>query len=204
METITTMKRPTALLALLLAACASGPSKEQLLSFTPGQAVPIDMAGPKLAEQVGKRITLSGLPRQREGSCLGVPPVSNNDWMLTGETECVWVNGRVPGASVMDVRNSNSKVPLTVSGKLVRTKEGALVLMAERNPPPATAPAKVPTVGPIQPPPAIPPQPPASMPPPETAPIPEPVPPPMPEPVPETMVPPEPPPPPAGYPQQPY
>ena len=131
------MKRPTALLALLLAACASGPTTEQLLSFTPGQAVPVDLAAPQLANQVGKRITLSGLARQREGSCLGVAPVSNNDWMLTGEKECVWVNGRAQGAALMDVRNSNSREPLAVTGKLIRTKEGVLVLMAERSPPPA-------------------------------------------------------------------
>ncbi len=131
------MKRPTALLALMLAACASGPTTEQLLSFTPGQAVPVDLAAPQLANQVGKRITLSGLARQREGSCLGVAPVSNNDWMLTGEKECVWVNGRAQGAALMDVRNSNSREPLAVTGKLIRTKEGVLVLMAERNPPPA-------------------------------------------------------------------
>lgn len=177
------MTRLTALLALLLAACASGPTKEQLLTFTPGQAVPVDLAAPQLANQVGKRITLSGLPRQREGSCLGAPPVSNNDWMLTGETECVWVNGRAAGASIMDMRNSSSKVPLAVSGKLVRTKEGVLVLMAERNPPPAS-----PQPAPIQPPPAAPvpaadpaPTPPIPAPPPaEAAPAPWPEPPPPP------------------------
>lgn len=180
------MKRPTALLALLLAACASGPTTEQLLEFNVGQAVPVDLAVPKLAAQIGRRISLSGLPRQREGSCLGAPPVSNNDWMLTGDSECIWVNGRAQGASVMDVRNNNSKVPLTVTGKLVRTKDGVLVLMAERNPPPAAA-ARPPVAAPVQPPP------PAAAEPLPPPPMPEPIPPP---PAPEPMPQPEPPPPP--------
>jgi hypothetical protein len=188
------MKRPTALLALLLAACASGPTKEQLLTFTPGQAVPVDLAAPQLANQVGKRITLTGLPRQREGSCLGVAPVSNNDWMLTGETECVWVNGRAQGASLMDVRNSNSREPLAVTGKLVRTKEGVLVLMAERNPPPAAA-HPAPAPAPL--PPALPPP---ATPAPATEPVPAaPVPAPPPAEAAPAPLPEPPPPPPPGY-----
>ena len=187
------MKRPTALLALMLAACASGPTKEQLLTFTPGQAVPVDLAAPQLANHVGKRITLSGLARQREGSCLGVAPVSNNDWMLTGETECVWVNGRAQGASLMDVRNNSSREPLSVTGKLVRTKEGVLVLMAERNPPPA-APAHAAPPAPV-PPPARPLPPPA-----EPMPVPAPPPPEVVPPPPETVAPePSEPPLPPGY-----
>jgi len=153
------MKRPLALLttALLLCACARGPTPEQLLTFTPGQAVPVDLAVPHLQTVLGKRITVSGLPRQREGSCLGAPPVSPNDWMLTGETECLWVNGRVPGAAVMDLRRNLSDEPLQVTGKLVQTREGAIVLMAESLPavapprpaapaiePPAPAPAPSP------------------------------------------------------------
>ncbi|AXQ28860.1 hypothetical protein D0B54_09270 [Solimonas sp. K1W22B-7] len=169
------MKRTIALLALLLAACASGPTKEQLLSFTPGQAVPVDLAMPNLPNLVGKRITLSGLPRQREGSCLGMPPMSNNDWMLTGDSECLWVNGRAPGAAILDVRNNNSNVPLAVTGKLVRTREGVLVLMAEAAPP-RTVPVAAPPPQPIAPPPQ-------PVPPPEeAAPAPLPEPPPAPAP----------------------
>lgn len=129
------MNRPALLLALLLCACARGPTPEQLLSFTPGQAVPVDLAVPHLPTVIGKRITVSGLARQREGSCLGMPPVSNNDWMLTGETECLWVNGRVPGASVMDLRRNLSSEPVHVTGKLVQTREGAIVLLADSLPP---------------------------------------------------------------------
>ncbi|HSW14719.1 MAG TPA: hypothetical protein VLI06_17885 [Solimonas sp.] len=152
------MKRLALPATLLLCACASGPTNEQLLSFTPGQAVPVDLAVPQLQTAVGKRITLSGLPRQREGSCLGAPPMSNNDWMLTGKTECVWVNGRVPGAAMMDVRNSASKKPIDVSGKLVQTRDGALVLLADRLPLPAPAAVVTPPPAPaVEPPPAEPP-----------------------------------------------
>jgi len=142
------MTRPALLLALLLCACARGPSPEQLLTFTPGQAVPVDLAVPHLQTVLGKRITVSGLPRQREGSCLGMPPVSNNDWMLTGETECLWVNGRVPGAAMMDVRRNLSDEPVQVTGKLVQTREGAIVLMADNLPavPPPARPAPPPPV----------------------------------------------------------
>lgn len=171
------MKRTIALLTLLLAACASGPSKEELLTFTPGQAVPVDLAMSNLPNLVGKRITLSGLPRQREGSCLGMPPMSNNDWMLTGESECLWVNGRVPGAAILDVRNNNSKVPLAVTGRLVRTRDGVLVLMAEAAPP-RTAPAAAPPPQPLAPPQPVPPPP--AMAPPAEAPAPLPEPPPAP------------------------
>lgn len=168
------MIRRYALLALLLAACARGPTKEQLLTFTPGQAVPVDLAVPNLATQFGKRITVSGLPRQREGSCLGMPPVSNGDWMLTGEKECLWVNGRVPGASMMDVRNSNSRTPIAVTGKLVQTRDGAVVLMAESLPPPAQR-RPPPPVAPVAPPPAVEAPPPPMV---EPQPLPEPPPPP--------------------------
>lgn len=155
-------RHPALLAALLLSACASGPTAEQLLNFTPGQAVPVDLAVPNLTKVIGKRITVSGLPRQREGSCLGVPPVSNNDWMLTGETGCLWVNGRVPGAVIMDVRKNTSDEPLAVTGKLVQTREGALVLMADTLPlPPPAKPAlppppPVPETLPLPPPPAAP------------------------------------------------
>jgi hypothetical protein len=138
--------RSTALLSLLLGACATSHDPSQPVTFVPGAAVPVDIAAAHLSAVVGKRITVSGLPRQREGSCRGAQPISSQDWMLTGETECLWVNGRVPGASVMDLRPGLSDDPVEVTGVLAISEYGSYVLKADRErlplplPPPAAAP----------------------------------------------------------------
>ncbi|MGV2480363.1 UNVERIFIED_CONTAM: hypothetical protein IGO34_26545, partial [Salmonella enterica subsp. enterica serovar Weltevreden] len=54
---------------------------------------------------------------------------------LTGETQCLWVNGRVPGASVMDVRPGLSDDPIEVTGILVISEQGSYVLKADRDRP---------------------------------------------------------------------
>jgi hypothetical protein len=125
------------LLSLLLGGCASSYDYDpsQPPSFVPGEAVPVEIAAAHLAGAVGKRITVSGLPRQREGSCRGAQPISSQDWMLTGETQCLWVNGRVPGASVMDVRPGLSDDPIEVTGILVISEQGSYVLKADRDRP---------------------------------------------------------------------
>lgn len=134
-------------LLLTLGACAPKYDPSQPVRFAVGTAIPVDIAVPHLHEVVDERITVSGLARQRDGLCRGVQPLTGSDWMLTGERECLWVSGRVPGARLLDVRAGLSKEPITVSGRLIRTDSGQYVLKAERTPPPAP-PAATPTPAP--------------------------------------------------------
>lgn len=128
---------------LLLSACAGGYDPSQPVRFAVGQAISVDIAVPHLHEVVDERITVTGLARQRAGLCRGVQPLTGSDWMLTGERECLWVSGRVPGARLLDVRAGLSDEPVTVTGKLIRTDQGQYVLKAERMPTPAApTPAK--------------------------------------------------------------
>lgn len=124
---------------LLLSACAGGYDPSQPVTFGPEIVVPVDYAVPHLEEVIDQRISVSGIPRQREGNCRGVQPLSSADWMLTGKTQCLWVNGRVSGASLLDVRPGLSKETVTVTGRLIRTDAGVLVLKAEQPTVPAAA-----------------------------------------------------------------
>lgn len=137
---------------LLLCACAGGFDAGQPVRFEAGSAVPVDIAVPHLETAVDERITVTGIPRQREGQCRGTQPLTRSDWMLTGKKECLWVSGRVPGASLLDVRDGISKEPVTVTGRLIRTESNQFVLKAERAPPPARKPAPAPVA--VEPPPA--------------------------------------------------
>lgn len=134
-----------AALSLLLGACATDSyDPRQPVRFAVGNAVPVDLAVPHLEEVLNERITVSGLARQRDGLCRGVQPLTGSDWMLTGERECLWISGRVPGARLLDVRAGLSDKPVAVTGRLMRTEQGQFVLKAERAPltaTPATAPA---------------------------------------------------------------
>jgi len=123
---------------LLLGACSNSYDPSQPVRFAVGSAVPVDYAVPHLQEVVDERITVSGLARQRNGLCRGVQPLTGSDWMLTGEKECLWVSGRVPGARLLDVRAGLSDEPVTVTGKLLVTEKGQFVLKAERERLPAT------------------------------------------------------------------
>jgi hypothetical protein len=126
------LKRSALLSILALSACASGYDPSQPVVFGPEHVIPVDYAVPHLAEALDQRISVSGLPRQREGSCRGVQPLSNADWMLTGEHQCLWVNGRVAGASLLDVRPGLTKEEVIVTGRLIKTDQGVFVLKADR------------------------------------------------------------------------
>ncbi len=139
--------------ALLLCACSNSYDPSQPVRFAVGSAVPVDHAVPHLQEVVGERVTVVGLARQRNGLCRGVQPLTGSDWMLTGERECLWVSGRVPGARLLDVRAGLSDEPVTVTGKLLLTEQGQFVLKAERERGPAPtrpgAPASEPASSPL-------------------------------------------------------
>ncbi len=139
-----------ALLVLLLCACSNRYDATQPVRFAAGSAVPVDYAVPHLQEVVNERITVTGLARQRNGLCRGVQPLTGSDWMLTGERECLWISGRVPGARLLDVRAGLSDEPVTVTGKLLLTDQGQFVLKAERERTPAAPanPSEVPPPAP--------------------------------------------------------
>lgn len=134
---------PCLLATALVGACA-GYDPSQPVRFAVGNAIPVDAAVPHLGEVIDERITVSGIPRQREGQCRGAQPLTSSDWMLTGKNECLWVSGRVPGASLLDVRDGLSKEPVTVTGRLIRTENNQFVLKAERSPPPVRKVAPLP------------------------------------------------------------
>jgi hypothetical protein len=111
----------------LLTACgSSGP-----VQLGEDAAIDVDAAVPHLAEYVDQRISVSGIPRQREGRCSGVHPLSRNDWMLTGDEACLWVSGRTDDVRLLDIRPGLSKKSVTVTGTLVRTDQGIFVLKVD-------------------------------------------------------------------------
>ncbi|TJY59336.1 hypothetical protein E4T66_13130 [Sinimarinibacterium sp. CAU 1509] len=119
----------TALLSLcgLLTACgSSGP-----VQLSEDAAIDVDEAVPHLAEHIDQRISVSGIPRQSEGRCSGVHPLSRNDWMLTGDETCLWVSGRTEDVRLLDIRPGLSKKTVTVTGTLVRTDQGIFVLKVD-------------------------------------------------------------------------
>ncbi|MES0873568.1 hypothetical protein [Sinimarinibacterium thermocellulolyticum] len=112
-----------------LSACFGGYDPSEPVTFAPGTAVPVELAVPHLDQVVGQRITLSGLPRAREGRCPGVQPLTRKDWMLTGEDgACVWVSGQTDNARLLDLRPGMSKERVAVTGRLLRTEHGVYVL----------------------------------------------------------------------------
>ncbi len=121
-----------AALALLLSACASTYDPNEPVAFYTEVAVPVDQAVPHLGEVVGQRITISGVPRQNEGSCSGVQPLARKDWMLTGKIHCLWVNGQTEEVRLLDLRGSRSNDEVDVTGELVRTDNGVYVLKLDR------------------------------------------------------------------------
>jgi hypothetical protein len=115
--------------ASLLLGCAGGYAPDTPARLNSGLAAPVDEAMPHLPDFVGQRITVSGLPRQREGRCSGVQPLTRADWMLTGEAGgCLWVSGQTEHARLLDLRSGLSKYAITVSGLLLRTEHGVYVL----------------------------------------------------------------------------
>lgn len=119
-------------LVLLLGACASTYDPNEPVAFYTEVAVPVDRAVPHLGEVVGQRITIRGVPRQNEGSCSGVQPLARKDWMLTGKTQCLWVNGQTEEVRLLDLRGSRSNDEVEVTGELVRTDSGIFVLKVDR------------------------------------------------------------------------
>lgn len=118
--------------ALLLSGCVSWFGSSDAVTLGTG-TVPVEAALPQLQYFVGQRITVSGLPRQSEGRCLGVQPLSRRDWMLTGENDaCLWVSGQSDDARILDLRSGMSKKPVTVSGQLIRTDRGIYVLKLDQ------------------------------------------------------------------------
>lgn len=121
-----------ALALLALAGCAGSHDPSQPVDFASGAAVPVDIAVLHLAEAVDRRITVSGLPRQREGRCAGVQPLTRKDWMLTGEKACLWVSGFTDDVRLLDLRPGMSNDPVAVTGRLLHTDQGVYVLKVER------------------------------------------------------------------------
>jgi hypothetical protein len=118
-----------ALATLLASACAGGGHVDAPIQLSGGLAVPIDEALPHLPAFVGQRIIVAGLPRQREGRCSGVQPLTRKDWMLVGEAGgCLWVSGESEHARLLDLRSGLGKYAVTVSGLLLRTEQGIYVL----------------------------------------------------------------------------
>lgn len=116
----------------VLTACAGDYDPSQPVDFTSGAAIPVDIAVLHLSEAVDQRITVSGVPRQREGRCSGVQPLSRKDWMLTGEKSCLWVSGFTDEVRLLDLRPGLSDEPVAVTGRLLRTDQGVYVLKVER------------------------------------------------------------------------
>lgn len=116
----------------LLGGCSSILQSDEPAAFYKDVAVPVDRAVPYLSEVVGQRITISGIPRQKEGSCSGVQPLARKDWMLTGKTACLWVSGRSDDVPLLDLRGSRSNDEVSVTGELVRTDAGVYVLKLDR------------------------------------------------------------------------
>ncbi|SFF48029.1 hypothetical protein SAMN04488120_10598 [Fontimonas thermophila] len=115
-----------------LTGCANEHVLDQPVEWRSGAAVPVDLAVPHLAGAVGERITVIGVPRQREGRCSGVQPLTPQDWMLTGERHCLWVSGLTDQVRLLDLRPGLSDDPVTVTGRLLRTEQGVYVLRIER------------------------------------------------------------------------
>lgn len=122
----------SAFAAVMLTACAGDYDPSQPVDFASGAAVPVDIAVLHLPEAVDQRITVSGVPRQREGRCPGVQPLSRKDWMLTGEKGCLWVSGFTDEVRLLDLRPGLSDEPVAVTGRLLRTDQGVYVLKVER------------------------------------------------------------------------
>ncbi len=131
----TVLRSGAAVSVLLLSACANvGGSYDpsQPIAFYLDRPVPVDEAVPHLSLVVGQRIAISGIPRQNEGSCSGVQPLARKDWMLTGDTGCLWVNGQTEEVRLLDLRGSRSNDEVTVIGQLIRTDSGVYVLKVDR------------------------------------------------------------------------
>lgn len=110
-------------LGMLLAdmgAC-SGPNVKQKApppsSGSPGLMAQI-LAEPTSFESA--TVTLVGAFQGWRGPCKGGPPVSRSDWMITGASGCLYVNGPVPDG-LNPAKPAGEKI--TVTG-MVRLKAG--------------------------------------------------------------------------------
>ena len=67
-----------------------------------------------------KSVTVTGVFQGWRGPCRSGPPVSRSDWMITGSSGCLYVNGPVP-AGLNPAEPSGEKI--TVTG-VIRLKTG--------------------------------------------------------------------------------
>lgn len=107
---------PAKLVVILLAACSSGPaaldrpapvasSSKPALStvsagrpLSPSTAKPVDEVVAHATSLKEQTILVHGWFAGFKGTCVGAPPVTRSDWMLEGETRCLYVAGGMPRA----------------------------------------------------------------------------------------------------------
>jgi hypothetical protein len=74
-------------------------------------------------ELIGQMVAVKGWYAGYKGRCVGSPPATRSDWMLEGESSCIYVAGPKP-AGATDAERSLARV----TGRLSSTSTGQLFI----------------------------------------------------------------------------
>jgi len=118
-------------LAMLLAdigACSGPDMKQKHSKFSSESSDTIAWILEKPSRFESKTVTLEGSFQGWRGPCWQGPPVSRSDWMITGTSGCLYVNGPVPDG-LNPAKPAGETI--TVTG-VVRLKAGIPYLELQR------------------------------------------------------------------------
>ncbi len=124
------------LLCWLLVACAATDqnisSPQATNTMQPNSLPTVDAIVNEPANWAGKKTKVAGNFSGWQGKCTGRPPVSRSDWMLEGDTACMYVNGRLPPelSSIPPAKGIGK--PIIVIGEVVIDRFGKAYIQSEK------------------------------------------------------------------------
>lgn len=126
-----------ALFGWVLIACASTernlPTPQTKGNAQPNALLAVDTVAKEPANWAGgKKVKVTGTFSGWKGKCTGSPPVSRSDWMIDGNTACMYVNGRLPPelSSIPPARGIGK--PIVVIGEIIIDSHGKAYIQSER------------------------------------------------------------------------
>lgn len=124
-----------ALFGWVLIACASTERTlptPQTKDNTRPNALLVDTVAKEPANWAGKKVKVTGNFSGWKGKCTGSPPVSRSDWMIDGNTACMYVNGRLPPelSSIPPARGIGKLI--VVTGEIFIDRNGKAYIQSER------------------------------------------------------------------------
>lgn len=125
-----------ALFGWALIACASTErnlsTPQTKVSTQPNALLAVDTVAKEPANWAGKKVKVTGNFSGWKGKCTGGPPVSRSDWMIDGNTACMYVNGRLPPELSSIPPGRGIGKPIVVIGKIIVDRHGKAYVQSER------------------------------------------------------------------------